>query len=155
MSRLSSADETTTDAEEAPLTDDLRDALVAELRAALGDAVVDSYVAPGRDVWVRVSVDAWADAARACRERLGLTYFCYLSAIDWLPSPFGKNEGDTPPTPPPADSSELEHGVTGGATRMQLLARHVKPWPGLVDVEAMPGEPDDDEDVEGEPGEDE
>ena len=26
-----------------------------------------------------------------------------------------------------------------------LLSRHVKPWPGLVDVEAMPGEPDEDE----------
>ena len=26
-----------------------------------------------------------------------------------------------------------------------LLSRHVKPWPGLVDVEAMPGEPEEDE----------
>ena len=29
-----------------------------------------------------------------------------------------------------------------------LLAREVKPWPGLVNVEAMPGEPDDEEVVE-------
>jgi NADH-quinone oxidoreductase subunit C len=29
-----------------------------------------------------------------------------------------------------------------------LLARHVKPWPGLVDVEAMPGEPDEDDAAE-------
>lgn len=28
-----------------------------------------------------------------------------------------------------------------------LLAREVKPWPGLVDVEAMPGVPDDDADA--------
>jgi NADH-quinone oxidoreductase subunit C len=28
-----------------------------------------------------------------------------------------------------------------------LLSRHVKPWPGLVDVEAMPGEPDEDEEA--------
>jgi NADH-quinone oxidoreductase subunit C len=27
-----------------------------------------------------------------------------------------------------------------------LLSRMVKPWPGLVDVEPMPGEPDEDED---------
>jgi NADH-quinone oxidoreductase subunit C len=26
-----------------------------------------------------------------------------------------------------------------------LLARHVKPWPGLVDVEAMPGEPEEED----------
>ena len=26
-----------------------------------------------------------------------------------------------------------------------LLAREVKPWPGLVDVEPMPGEPADDD----------
>jgi NADH-quinone oxidoreductase subunit C len=32
-----------------------------------------------------------------------------------------------------------------------LLARMVKPWPGLVDVEPMPGEPDDaDADAEAE-----
>ena len=33
----------------------------------------------------------WREAAEAA-EALGLTYFCYLSAIDWLPSPFGKSE---------------------------------------------------------------
>ena len=32
-----------------------------------------------------------------------------------------------------------------GRKDFPLLARHVKPWPGLVDVEAMPGEPDEEE----------
>ena len=32
-----------------------------------------------------------------------------------------------------------------GRKDFPLLARHVKPWPGLVDVEAMPGEPEEDE----------
>ena len=31
-----------------------------------------------------------------------------------------------------------------------LLARRVKPWPGIVDVEAMPGEDEDSEDEDGE-----
>ena len=31
-----------------------------------------------------------------------------------------------------------------------LLARHIKPWPGLVDVEPMPGEGDDEAAAEGE-----
>ena len=30
-----------------------------------------------------------------------------------------------------------------------LLARQVKPWPGIVDVEPMPGEAESDEDGEG------
>jgi NADH-quinone oxidoreductase subunit C len=33
-----------------------------------------------------------------------------------------------------------------------LLAREVKPWPGLVDVEGMPGGDDDDAGEPGEPG---
>jgi len=32
-----------------------------------------------------------------------------------------------------------------GRKDFPLLARHVKPWPGLVDVEAMPGEPEEEE----------
>ena len=34
-----------------------------------------------------------------------------------------------------------------------LLAREVKPWPGLVDVEGMPGEPAEAEGAEGAEGE--
>jgi NADH-quinone oxidoreductase subunit C len=41
----------------------------------------------------------------------------------------------------------LPTGFQGNPLRKDfpLLARHVKPWPGLVDVEAMPGEPEEDE----------
>jgi len=233
---LSSADSETLDpsaapVEEAPATDERRDALVARITAKLGDAVVETHVIPGVDVWVRVTRDAWAEAAQVLTD-LGFTFFDYLSAIDWYPNIHGKNE--EPPTNPivvPATSAELDHGVTGGETRFQLiarvyspeekigvhlkadlpdddlkaptwsriyfgadwnerevcemygidfpghrnlvhiylpgdfeghplrkdfplLARHVKPWPGLVDVEAMPGEPDEDEEAtEGEAAE--
>ena len=228
MSRLSSADSGTETAEapvEDPVaTDELRDGIVASLRAKLGDVVVDAHVQAGVDVWVRVTRDGWADAAQALKD-LGFTFFDYLSAVDWYPNLFGKNE--EPPTVAlvaPTSSAEVEHGVTGGETRFQLLARvyspeklvgvhlkadlpdddlraptwsqvffgadwheretaemygidfaghpnlihiylpggfegfplrkdfpllsrHVKPWPGLVDVEAMPGEPEEDEDA--------
>lgn len=224
---MSSADTETPETDTAAATDDLRDGIVASLQAKLGDAVVASHVQPGIDVWVRVTRDAWADAAQALKD-LGFTFFDYLSAIDWYPNLFGKNE--EPPTVPlvaPTSSAEVEHGVTGGETRFQLLARvyspdqkvgvhlkadlpdddltvatwsrvyfgadwheremwemygidfaghpnlihiylpgsfeghplrkdfpllarHVKPWPGLVDVEAMPGEPEEDEATEGE-----
>jgi NADH-quinone oxidoreductase subunit C len=227
---LSSAD-TDAPVEEAPATDERRDAIVSRLSAKLGDVVVDSHVTPGVNAWVRVTRDGWADTAQALTD-LGFTYFDFLSAIDWYPNLHGKNE-EPPTTPPvaPATSADLDHGVGGGETRFQLLARvyspeeklgvvlkadlpdddltaptwskvyfgadwhereiwemygitfaghpnlshiylpgdfegfplrkdfpllarHVKPWPGLVDVEAMPGEPDEDEEAtEGEAAE--
>ena len=202
------------------VVDEARQAVLDRLTAKLGDAVVASELVPGRDLWVRVRLDAWADAARLCREDLGFRYFCFLSVIDWLPSPFGKSEEESAPTIVDP-SAPLDHGVTGGDTRFQLfarvestttglgitlkadvgddlvaptwtdtylganwherearemfgvnfaghpypvnlylpgafegyplrkdfplLSRMVKPWPGLVDVEAMPGEPDEEE----------
>lgn len=218
---MSSADTSSTE-EAAPATDERRDAIVASVRARLGDAVVADHVVPGVDAWVRVTREAWADAGQALKD-LGFAFFDYLSAIDWYPNIHGKHE--EPPTNPivvPETSAELEHGVTGGETRFQLiarvyspeqkvglhlkadlpdddlsaptwsriypgadwnerevhemfgidfpghghlahiylpggfeghplrkdfplLARHVKPWPGLVDVEAMPGEPEEEE----------
>ncbi|CAN5912644.1 hypothetical protein BH23ACT2_BH23ACT2_10060 [soil metagenome] len=202
---------------EAPVTDDVRQALLAELTEELGDGVVGSHIRPGDDLWVRVSRDAWVAAGFAIRDRLGFRAFEFLSAIDWLPSPFGKNE-DSPTDAPPEPVTDIVAGYAGGDTRFQvfaralsltrkigvtvkvdlpdddltlatwlpvyagvnwhereahemfgigfvghphlaslylpgefegnplrkdfpLLARHVKPWPGLVDVEPMPEEP--------------
>jgi NADH-quinone oxidoreductase subunit C len=119
VSRLSSAD---APVEEAPARDELREGLLERVRAELGDAVVDSYLRPGADLWVRVRTDAWAEAGRIARDRLGLEYFCFLSAIDWMPSPYGKGEDD-PTEPPPERSTAIVQGVTGGETRLQLLAR--------------------------------
>jgi NADH-quinone oxidoreductase subunit C len=209
--------------EEAAPVDVVRDGIVEQFTARLGAGVVETLVQPGVDVWVRVARESWADAARAAKD-LGYTYFCFLSAIDWMVSPFGKSEDDGLP---PASTAELQTGVAGGETRFQLLARvespvthlgvtlktdvptddlsaptwshvyagadwhesetwemfgigfdghaglrhmylpgdfeghplrkdfplisrMVKPWPGLVDVEAMPGEPEGDADADAE-----
>jgi NADH-quinone oxidoreductase subunit C len=198
--------------------DALRERAVDQLRTAIGDALLDTLVKPGDDMWVRVRTDAWREAGVALRDALGLDYFCYLSAIDWLPSPFGRGEDD--PTAPPVErDNTIRQGIVGGETRFQmlaraystrlhfgvsmkadvgedltvpswvpvyaganwherethemyginfaghpdlrnmylptgfegypmrkdfpLLARMVKPWPGIVDVEPLPGEPDD------------
>jgi len=206
--------------------DALRERIVDQLRDALGDGLVDSLVKPGVDVWVRVRTDAWRAAGIALRDIVGCQYFCFLSAIDWLPSPFGRGEDD-PTAPPPERSTEIRQGYTGGDTRMQvfarvtnlslhvgvtvkadvpdddavvdswipvyaganwhereahemfgirfaghpdlrnmylptefeghplrkdfpLLARLVKPWPGIVDVEPLPGGDDDNEEGGGE-----
>ena len=213
------------DASETPALpgDALREGAVNRLRDAIGDALVDSLVRPGLDVWVRVRTDAWRQAGLALRDHLGCRYFCFLSAIDWMPSPYGRGEDD-PTQPTPVRDDTIRQGVTGGETRLQvfarvgnlvdkfgvtikadvpdadpqieswvpvyaganwherechemygigfaghpdlrniylptqfegfplrkdfpLLARMVKPWPGIVDVEPLPGEPagDDEE----------
>jgi NADH-quinone oxidoreductase subunit C len=214
------------DTTEAPALpgDGLRERIVQQLRDTLGDALLDSYVKPGTDVWVRVRTDAWRDAGLALRDVVGCQSFSFLSAIDWMPSPFGRGEDD-PTAPAPERDTEVRQGYTGGDTRMQvfarvtsiadhvgvtiktdvpdehpvvdswiqvyaganwherethemfgigfnghpdlrnmylpsefeghplrkdfpLLARIVKPWPGIVDVELLPGDGDDAEGAE-------
>lgn len=211
------------------VVDDVRQPLVDLLAERLGDGFVASHVVPGHDVTVRVTRDAWVRAAEVCRDELDLVYFGFLSAIDWMPSPYGRSEdgglagAGEDGAFVPADLASFDAGTTGGETRFQmlarvqaitvptlgvtlkcdvpaddlvmptwtkvyagadwherecaemfgigfaghehlvklylpgafegyplrkdfpLLARDVKPWPGLVDVEAMPGEDTDDE----------
>ena len=207
--------ETETEVEVVP-TDELRDAVIAEFREELGEAIVGTHVRVGDDVWIRVTREAWREAGLVLREKCGFQAFGFLSVIDWLPSPFGKNE-DSPTDPPPTPNTEIVTGYAGGDTRFQvfarahsltrklgvtlkvdlpeddlsidswipvyagvnwhereahemfgvhfvghphlaniylpgafegyplrkdfpLLARHVKPWPGIVDIEPMPGD---------------
>ncbi len=213
----------------APAVDEARDALLDELGANLGDAVVGTHVRVGQDVWARVTREAWVETGLVLRDKLGFRAFEFLSVIDWLPSPFGKNE-DSPTDEPVEPSTEIITGYAGGETRFQvfarvhslhrklgitikvdlpdedlvldswlpvyagvnwherearemfgitfnghphlvnlylpaefeghplrktfpLLARHVKPWPGIVDVEPMPSEGSDEETAEGAEGE--
>ena len=208
--------------------DERREELLATFTERLGDAVVAHHLRPGRTLWVRVATAAWAEAAEVASKAAGCRFFDFLSAIDWMPSPYGRYEDsavDTPFPPPMPDPSQIVQGYTGGDTRFQmlgsvarpgtdlrvllkadlpdddlriaswiptyagaawhereawemfgitfdgnpdlrhlylptefeghplrkefpLLARVVKPWPGIVDVEPMPG--GDDEEAEGE-----
>ena len=225
--RLSSPSEDTA-TEEQPVeeqpaepVDELRAGLLAAFETELGDAVVGSHLRAGDDLWVRVTAAAWRPAAEFAREKLDCRYFNFLSAIDWLPSPWGRYEVaaiDTGLGPAPTDLAPTGQGYAGGETRFQvfgprqlgarparrdpkadvpddtlavdswtplfagaelarardvgdvrdrlrrpprpsphlpadrvrglsrcrkdfpLLARVVKPWPGIVDVEPMPGE---------------
>ncbi len=111
-----------TDAPIAEIPGDLlREGVLDRLRNDLGDGVVDSHLRPGDDLWARIAPEAWRRAALALKGA-GFEYFCYLSAIDWMPSPFGKGEDD--PTAPPVErSTAIVQGVAGGETRFQLLAR--------------------------------
>jgi NADH-quinone oxidoreductase subunit C len=225
------ADDTAT--AEAPETeaeprDERREELLGAFTERLGDAVVDHHLRAGHTLWIRVATEAWPTAAEVAARAADLRFFDFLSAVDWMPSPYGRYEDatvDTPWPPPMPDASQTVPGYTGGATRFQmlasvarpgtdlrvilkadvpdelrigtwihtylgaawheretwemfgitfdgnpdlrhlylpsdfeghplrkdypLLARVVKPWPGIVDVEPMPGA-DDDGDGEGE-----
>jgi NADH-quinone oxidoreductase subunit C len=133
------------EAEAAP-TDEVREQLVADLQAELGDAVVGTHIIPGHDVWVRVTREAWREAGIVARDRLGFRYFEFLSAIDWLPSPFGKNE-DSPTDPPPEPKTEIVTGYAGGETRYQVFAR-VHSLPRKLGLTLKVDLPDDDLSVE-------
>ena len=122
-------------------TDSTLQQLVEVLRAELDDAVVGSEVADG-DVWVRVDPRAWLQAAEACKRRLDMDYFCFLSGIDWLDNPDLSGEKRWDPEGPAAaaeagpgeaadegdDGDEAAGagyltGRGGGDTRFQVLAR--------------------------------
>jgi NADH-quinone oxidoreductase subunit C len=128
---LSSVDATPEAGTEAPETDEAREALLARWRDELGDTVVGSHIRPGDALWVRVDRGAWRQAAEFARHGLGMKFFDFLSAIDWLPSPFGRDmdsqedlvvHGAEPKEPPP-----METGYAGGDTRFQVLARLYDP----------------------------
>jgi NADH-quinone oxidoreductase subunit C len=214
-------------APEPEIRDEAREAVLAIFKEHLGDAVVAHHIRPGQNLWIRVTTDAWATAAEVANGPAGFKFFDFLSAIDWLPSPYGRYEDssvDTPFPPPMPDRSSVVPGYTGGDTRLQvlasvartgtdmrvllkadvpddvpsvpswvkvyagaawhereawemfgidfagnpdlrhlylptefeghplrkefpLLARVVKPWPGIVDVEPMPGGDDEEEEA--------
>ena len=243
MIRLSSADTATTDdtaaaeasAEEAPVVDERLQGLLDRITALVGDDIVESHIDGGHELYLRIAPTAWKRTHKVLRDELSFKFFEFLSAIDWMPSPFGKSEDSSidtgMPVIEPVDVSELERGHGGGETRFQvfsrlrdisegdlgvtlktdlhdgpdgetgsletivaifpgadwherethemfgigfdghpylvnlylpsgfeghplrkdfpLLARHVKPWPGIVDVEPMPDGDGDDEAEEG------
>ena len=236
MIRLSSADtDTTTEEAAEPVErDDVREQLLARLTELLDDGdIIESHIEPGVDLVVRIAASAWKRAFTVARDELGFKFFEFVSAIDWMPSPYGKSEdatvdvGQAGPVVA-SESGPIETGVAGGDTRFQvfgrlmdisrrslavtfkadvedggsieslvgvfpganwserethemmgirfdghpfletlylpsgfeghplrkdfpLLSRHVKPWPGIVDVEPMP-DGDDDEDAEEQKG---
>jgi len=125
------AEDTATATDDAPETvpDDRREALLAVFSEHLGDALVDSHLKPGQGLWIRVATAAWAEAAEVAREKAGLRWFDFLSAIDWLPSPYGRYEDssvDVPFPPPMPDRSAAVPGYAGGDARIQVLASVAK-----------------------------
>src|SRR5690606_30637899 len=80
------------------------------------------HLRPNDELWVRVRTDAWVTAGEVARDVVGCAFFDFLSAIDWMPSPYGRGEDD-PTEPPPERSTEIVQGYAGGETRFQVFAR--------------------------------
>ncbi len=117
-----STDETT----DAPV-DEARTALLDAVSADLGDLVVGSHLDPGRDLCLRVTSEGWGELASYLRDRQRFRFFSWLSAIDWLPSPFGRSLDSSVDNlienVADAASAETVTGVAGGDTRFQVIAR--------------------------------
>ena len=124
MSSTDTADPTADAAEAAAEAE--AEALLDGARSALGEALVGSHIAAG-ELWLRVDCESWATLARWLRDEEGFTFFSFLSAIDWMPSPHGRDMDSTVDNvldPPEAkEAPPTETGVAGGDTRFQLLAR--------------------------------
>ncbi|MEM9034178.1 MAG: NADH-quinone oxidoreductase subunit C [Actinomycetota bacterium] len=125
--------DTSTEVEEAEEVevDEAREALLAELTEALGDALVEHHLIPGRDLWIRVDAGRWVDVVHALRHDLDFGYFDFLSGLDWKIAEWGRYE-DTPFGGLDAEDDDSGgggivlpegSGYAGGDSRFQLLLR--------------------------------
>ncbi|MEM7275970.1 MAG: NADH-quinone oxidoreductase subunit C [Actinomycetota bacterium] len=131
---MPSADAPETEEATEVVSDEARESLLEAITAELGDAVVGTHMVPGRDLWIRVTTPAWADTADYLRNRQRFRFFDWLSAVDWLPSPFGRSltadvddqlEGDADDdADAPADPVDVAAAsYAGGGARFQVMAR--------------------------------
>lgn len=115
-----------TDAEEIVETDAQREAIAQAFADHLGDGFLEQHITPGSDLWIRIDRSAWVSAARFAKDRLGMTWIDFVSAIDWMPSPFGRDmdaEQDWGTDGPDSSDEAQTTGVAGGDTRFQMLLR--------------------------------
>ena len=127
--------------------DDARETIVQAFAEHLGDGLIEHYVSPGSDLWIRVDRSAWVEAVRFAHDNLAMTWLDFVSAIDWMPSPFGRDMEaeqdwvvhgrDEPETDPQTT------GVAGGDTRFQMMVRVYSPH-RHVGVTIKSDLPDDD-----------
>lgn len=120
------ADTATTESE--PQVDEARTALLESISHDLGDALLDSHLLAGKDLWIRVSSEAWGSTAEYLRNKQQFRFFNFLSAIDWMPSPFGRSHNSAVDLALGTDEesdvdAEPGSGVAGGETRFQVFAR--------------------------------
>ena len=141
------ATEATVTEEEAPARDDLRQPILDLLQTELGTDLLGFELTPGDDLWVRVGRGAWRRTAELCRDRLGLTYFCFLSGIDWQPNPdlLGEKEWESEEAVIEATEEAIEEDADDDTAASDAAAAEGAavevPAEGQADPAAVPGRP--------------
>lgn len=126
--------DTGTDVEEAEKVepDERREKLLADAQEVLGDAIIEHHLVPGRDLWLRVDHSRWLDVLTACRDELDLSFFDFLTGLDWMIAPWGRYEdtefsgaGDAADGDDEGGGISLPEGpgYAGGDSRFQVLVR--------------------------------
>jgi NADH-quinone oxidoreductase subunit C len=106
--------------------------IVDVLGQELGESLLGKAVERG-DLWVRVERRVWRQTLEICKVKLGLSFFSFLSGIDWMPAPglSGErtfkgeeaDEGDEGDEGAVEEPTEVRSGLAGGDTRFQVFAR--------------------------------
>jgi NADH-quinone oxidoreductase subunit C len=136
--------------EAAVSTDATCQQMLDQLRSAFGDRILGAEV-NRHDVTVRVPIADWVEVASFAKNKLALTYFCFLNGLDWLNNPaqttryenvWGSVEEEvaaeegaeaanaTEPAEPAVVAVEetaaaaFRTGRAGGDTRFQVFARY-------------------------------
>jgi len=119
----------TTTAEERALEAGHHQRIVDVLGRELGESLLGKAQERG-DLWVRVERRVWRQALEICKTKLGLTFFSFLSGIDWAPAPglsgertFKGEEADEGEEAAAEEPIEVRTGLAGGDTRFQVFAR--------------------------------
>jgi NADH-quinone oxidoreductase subunit C len=60
--------------------------MLDQLRSAFGDRILGADI-NREDVTIRVPVADWVEVASFAKNKLALTYFCFLNGLDWLNNP--------------------------------------------------------------------
>lgn len=121
---------------------------VDSFRAEFGDKVLGAEINK-TDAIIRVDRSVWVEALGFAKTSLELTYFCFLSGLDWLDNPtqttryenvWGSVDDDDAPETDGADAADAADqagaidivdpaaagyrtGTAGGDTRFQVFAR--------------------------------
>lgn len=122
--------------------DAVAEELLRSLRAELGSDVLDAVEQRG-ELFVRVPATRWRETAEIARRKLGLSYFGFLSGLDWLDSPlqttryenvWGSVEGEEGDDEAGADTAAgasaaagWQTGLAGGESRFQVFCRLYSP----------------------------
>jgi NADH-quinone oxidoreductase subunit C len=119
----------TTSAEAPALDAGHHQRIVDVLGRELGESLLGKALERG-DLWVRVERRVWRQALGICKAKLGLTFFSFLSGIDWSPAPglsgertFKGEEADEEGEDAVDEPVEVRSGLAGGDTRFQVFAR--------------------------------